>query len=79
MNKLKWKSKHFNKNVVATLGKYMIQFQIGDGVTRYIDTTGFGIVDVNDIKILMDELNDEMPSNLCVCLENGIPVYLKKC
>ena len=78
MNKLKWKSKHFNATVVATLGEYIIQFMIGNGVTRYIDTTGFGC-DTNELKILMDELNHELPNNLCVCLENGCPKYLKKC
>ena len=78
-NKLKWKSKHFNGTVVATLGKDIIQFQIEDGgLTRYIDTMGW-FCDPNELKILMDELNREMPSNYCVCLKNGSPKYMKMC
>lgn len=78
MNKITWKSKHFNTTVIATLGKYLIQFSIGKGLTRYVDTTG-AYCDANELKILMDELNHELPNNLCACLENGIPKYLKKC
>lgn len=77
MNKITWKSKHYNTTVSACLNKYVIQFMIGEGLSRYVDTTG-AFCDSNEIQILMDELNHELPKNIAVGLNNGVPVYYKQ-